>query len=536
MLTFGRMDARQRWEGCETGVIEEARALLERALTGGTARGGDVFVDARQLVRGNGHAAARCRLQVETTGISSAASIAWAGRGGVKWDGACVRWVVVDPEERLVAGLIVRNERVYRLGDLCRALEASFDGATPRPGRFAVLDSHRIPPAVVGASITHELGRPLGAFHCDNPTCLARGRRVLLGLLPTEVFDHVAGRGNVAAFPCPSCPGGPAAAWALTFDEVVAPTSHAPHRDPYLRYPVRPPRRRVMPVAGPMSTVVGQAILPSWGVTWDPDDIVPLAPALSRCLEHPRLPIVVEAAQEGAWDSGLAGMILSPNNLRVLVEHCRQLPARDKRAGLALALARAYNPRRQAAFENVDDQGASAAERFHYIAFSPDAFLERLRFFELTEQTGRFLDVGCGIGEKPFLAYALARFEQCDGLEINARSLAVMDFLFASIATEMPYPVRAIEADALTFDRYGDYDVVYMYRPLRDTPRMGELVRQIAAQLRPGAIAFDVIDRALALRREEEGLYELDPESESVARWRGPVDLDAFLEARGLVA
>src|ERR1019366_9623905 len=48
--------------------------------------------------------------------------------------------------------------------------------------------------------------------------------------------------------------------------------------------------------------------------------------------------------------------------------------------------------------------------------------------------------------------------------------------------------VRIEEADLLTFDRFGDFDVIYYYGPFADDEVQASFERQIEQALRPGEI------------------------------------------------
>jgi protein-L-isoaspartate O-methyltransferase len=95
----------------------------------------------------------------------------------------------------------------------------------------------------------------------------------------------------------------------------------------------------------------------------------------------------------------------------------------------------------------------------------------------------RFLDIGCGGGTKVLAATRF--FEQTDGLEYDQtyadsarRTIQIIGKPNSSI----------FHADALTFDSYSDYDVIYCYRPLRTDALLETLERRIIRQARPGTI------------------------------------------------
>lgn len=113
-----------------------------------------------------------------------------------------------------------------------------------------------------------------------------------------------------------------------------------------------------------------------------------------------------------------------------------------------------------------------------------------------------FLDVGCGLGLKVLAAQEF--FGQTTGIELDARRATVARRLVRLAArnrvlaqdTPTPWvtgtlpPARArIEAaDALTWEGYGAFDVIYAYRPIFDTDLMTQLDRRMIAQARPGTL------------------------------------------------
>jgi SAM-dependent methyltransferase len=87
-----------------------------------------------------------------------------------------------------------------------------------------------------------------------------------------------------------------------------------------------------------------------------------------------------------------------------------------------------------------------------------------------------FLDAGCGIGSKMFLAQALG-------------------YQVAGIEREPAYAAAAIcsgvhIADATEWDGYGAYDVVYSYRLCVEEEQQSQLEKHIISNLKPGALFF----------------------------------------------
>lgn len=95
----------------------------------------------------------------------------------------------------------------------------------------------------------------------------------------------------------------------------------------------------------------------------------------------------------------------------------------------------------------------------------------------------RFLDVGSGGGTKVFAATTC--FDVCDGLEYEQTTVETGRAFLAQVAPER---CRLIHGDALTFNTYNDYDVIYYYRPLMNKEGMIAMEHRIASQTRPGTV------------------------------------------------
>lgn len=90
----------------------------------------------------------------------------------------------------------------------------------------------------------------------------------------------------------------------------------------------------------------------------------------------------------------------------------------------------------------------------------------------------RFLECGSGFGFVAALARELGF--AATGIEIVPEYIEVSRRLFPSVHVEA--------ADLLTFDRVGDFDVVYYYCPFEDDDVQARFERRIEAALRPGGI------------------------------------------------
>jgi SAM-dependent methyltransferase len=95
----------------------------------------------------------------------------------------------------------------------------------------------------------------------------------------------------------------------------------------------------------------------------------------------------------------------------------------------------------------------------------------------------RFLDVGCGGGLKVLTAFRY--FPQSDGFDFDPAYVAAAHDL---LAKDDGLNCHVFEQDALTFDGYGNYDVIYFYRPISEERLLIQMEQAIAAQARPGTV------------------------------------------------
>lgn len=531
MLWVGRCDAGARWTSSSVRLVREVlEQLVSRALPSST------FFADRTLAAwpaAQGRWATVTLSALERGAITS--PIDWAdsappadalAAGHVREPLPFLRVDVQSRAGRSVAGVLLVTDGIYTRADVQRAIEASFDGGDARPGRYCVLASASRP----APRLRHYRGeRGLAVYRCDNPGCPSRGAEVLVPGSPGQHAQHSL---DAVAFACPSCYGSWQYRWALTWVR--------PSRDTDLRtaqvveYPVRPTQRRRVHFAGPMQIVVSAPRAAAW-VGWSGIAVPRLPAKLKRFLltRRPR-ELLSALVDDPVLVGSLLPGLLSPDNLRELVDFIRRLPIPRRFGGVATGLAHGFSPRRATNYATEQDE--IQASHHQYIAYDPEAFLERMSAYGCLDLPGRFLDVGCGIGEKLFLAFALGAFTQCDGIEYDARTAAVADFLFDRIAPRKRYPVQIVRGDSLDFDRYGDYDVIYMFRPMWQSESMNRLVRRIAAQLKPGAIMFDVLRDGFALKKEADNqLVTVGPlPADGRAAWDVPVTIDEFLKRMGI--
>lgn len=133
----------------------------------------------------------------------------------------------------------------------------------------------------------------------------------------------------------------------------------------------------------------------------------------------------------------------------------------------------------------------------------------------------RFLDVGCGGGLK--VLSALRYFKEADGLDFQQSYVDIAQALLEGAGATAS---NAFHADALTFDGYGDYDVIYFYRPIRDQEKIIEMERQIVDQVSEGTIlvapyvGFGARHADLGCGRVAGHVYMAKTSQKEADRWR----------------
>ncbi|MEM9782879.1 MAG: class I SAM-dependent methyltransferase [Pseudomonadota bacterium] len=132
----------------------------------------------------------------------------------------------------------------------------------------------------------------------------------------------------------------------------------------------------------------------------------------------------------------------------------------------------------------------------------------RLRLAQDEKGPSYFIDVGCGGGMKVFQAGRF--FDRALGIELDPGYVSVAErFLGAAGHTNC----QALAFDALEFPSYGDFHVIYFYRPIRKRELLNKLEAKIAADARRGAILiapyqfFVPVAEALDCRRVGEAVY-----------------------------
>lgn len=95
----------------------------------------------------------------------------------------------------------------------------------------------------------------------------------------------------------------------------------------------------------------------------------------------------------------------------------------------------------------------------------------------------RFVDVGCGGGMKVLLASEF--FDRAEGYDFDPSYVAAaQQVLGRSFAGSH----KVFQGNALIFDAYDTYDIIYFYQPMQDADGLERLEARIAQFARPGTI------------------------------------------------
>lgn len=145
--------------------------------------------------------------------------------------------------------------------------------------------------------------------------------------------------------------------------------------------------------------------------------------------------------------------------------------------------------------------GAYADIPFPIQAF--DRLMHMAYRIALAQNLGRdihFLDVGCGSGTKVLAASRY--FPVSHGLDYQGSYVERATRLFEKTKSQSCY---AFVENGLNFAGYGAYDVIYFYRPMRETEDLMRLERKVFDTARKGAIVVAPYDTFSQPRKEMEG-------------------------------
>lgn len=121
---------------------------------------------------------------------------------------------------------------------------------------------------------------------------------------------------------------------------------------------------------------------------------------------------------------------------------------------------------------------------FPYIPAGPGEFIKSVMQVQKVNYNIKmhlkFMDVGCGIGDKSLLAYLMGA-DSSTGIEYNKHTFELAKYFLKD--TE----VHLIKGDALKHKHYSDYNLVYMYNPIQKWEIELKLLEIIYEQLKPNS-------------------------------------------------
>jgi SAM-dependent methyltransferase len=111
-----------------------------------------------------------------------------------------------------------------------------------------------------------------------------------------------------------------------------------------------------------------------------------------------------------------------------------------------------------------------------WMPFQPADFVALMTDVVAEANGPRFLDIGCGPGTKLTLAEEIFGLEGV-GIEVDA-----------DMAQAASVRHQVVHMDALGWERYGDFDIIWLYRPFNDPHFEYQLEQHVMEQMKVGAI------------------------------------------------
>lgn len=141
------------------------------------------------------------------------------------------------------------------------------------------------------------------------------------------------------------------------------------------------------------------------------------------------------------------------------------------------------------------------------LAFAVDYVLKKTNQFDC--QVLSFIDVGCGVGQKVYMANRLFELKSF-GLELRHEHVLIARELLEKYLgrhSRNSYDnstfnlERIIEANAITFDRFSEFDFIYFYCPSPDVMVEYCLEQAIAKNAKVGAVVIGFLSQYFENRR-----------------------------------
>jgi len=146
--------------------------------------------------------------------------------------------------------------------------------------------------------------------------------------------------------------------------------------------------------------------------------------------------------------------------------------------------------------------------QYGYISYSRDYFIETILKTRGFSEGERFIDIGCGIGDKVFLTWLISGMNS-DGLEFDPITASIAEDVRTCLSKHLSsWDTLQIKiGDAFRFTRFGDYDRIYTYCPIKShygtpqehngekdgRPIQRKFYSHIAEQLKSGTMWIEIL-------------------------------------------
>ena len=127
---------------------------------------------------------------------------------------------------------------------------------------------------------------------------------------------------------------------------------------------------------------------------------------------------------------------------------------------------------------------------YHYISLRCGVFVHKFLkpIYKLYKHRKSFIDVGCGIGDKTFLAWMSGLFDRCYGIEYSRLTYEIA----RKTIEKLGHYDTIYYGDAFEHN-FENYDTVYFYCPIADTKGMKKLYVQIFEQVKVRTIMKEML-------------------------------------------
>lgn len=103
----------------------------------------------------------------------------------------------------------------------------------------------------------------------------------------------------------------------------------------------------------------------------------------------------------------------------------------------------------------------------------------------------KFIDVGCGVGQKVYLAARHLGFD-AEGIEMRKEHVKIANEALEKFCRKTRRygevaPTKVFEGNAITFEKYSDYDIIYFYCPSHEPATEAKIEWAIAKGAKVGA-------------------------------------------------